>query len=521
MKEQLLKLINETNPKQLSQVIKKNNDLFKIISQCHGLTISEKAYNYLYPNQRICKNNKNKKFNSITQGYRFCGTAKECECAKESVSRAVSNAKQNYSDETRDSINKKRSNTNLEKYGVNNVGQTSKAKRQHKEFYSDKDNILQVSNTIKETKLKKYGDANYNNPLKIKKTLKEKFNVEYLVEKYDNVGFKILSDKEKLTELYNKKSVESIAEELNVHAQTVYRYLNMFGIRDPYKSSEENEIVEFLKSLGIQNIVRNTRKLLQSKKEIDIYLPDYSLAIEYNGVYWHHEDIDHITRSYHSSKYYQCQKQGIELITIFSNFWKSKPKIVKNILINRLGLNKEKIAARKCLIKEIKSKDTRDFLETYHVQGYTPASICLGLYYNDDLVAVMTFSKSRIAIGKTKEGYELVRFASKTRVVGGAGKLLSYFIKNYPNEKIFSYSNNEWSDGKLYKSLGFKLHKEIPPSYWYIKPKEEKLVHRFNFSKQKLVKLGYNKLLTEKQITAQMGLLKVWDCGKKLWILNP
>jgi hypothetical protein len=146
--------------------------------------------------------------------------------------------------------------------------------------------------------------------------------------------------------------------------------------------------------------------------------------------------------------------------------------------------------------------------------------VCLGLYYKDDLKAVMTFSKSRIAIGKNKNGNELVRFASKTRVVGGASKLLKYFVQNYSQDEIYSYSNNEWSNGKLYNSLGFELVKEISPSYWYLKPREEKLVHRFNFAKQKLVAQGYDPALTEKQITHQIGLLKVWDCGKKLWIYN-
>ncbi len=520
MRSRLEKIIAETSSKHISQAIKKDIDLYKEISKCYGSTISEKAYNFLYPTERICKIGNNKKFNSITKGYRFCGSAAKCACAKQSVSDAVSKTKSQYSDIERKKINQKRSDTVLEKYGVINTGQLDQAKQNHKLFYQDVDQVDTINKQIQNTKLEKYGDANYNNPVKIKKSLREKFNTEYLINRHNNPNFEILKDKEKLTTLYEKNSVESIADQLGVHVQTVYRYLNFYKIREPYKSSEETEIVVFLQSLGITNIVRNSRKLLPTKKEIDVYLPDYQIAIEYNGVYWHHEDVDHITRSYHSSKYYQAQSQGIDLITVFSNFWKTKPEIVKNIIRNRLGINSEKIAARKCSIKQIKSGDTKDFLNQYHIQGYTPASICLGLYHQNELAAVMTFSKARIAIGKKKTGYELVRFASKTRVVGGAGKLLKYFINNFSNEEIFSYSNNEWSNGKLYNSLGFELVREIPPSYWYLKPREEKLVHRFNFSKQKLIAMGYDATLTEKQITKSMGLLKVWDCGKKLWVYN-
>jgi hypothetical protein len=520
MKKQLEKIIKETDRKHISQVIKKDLNLLNEISKHYGNTISEKAYNFLNPGENICKNNKSKKFNSITKGYRFCGKASVCECARDSVSENVSKTKQSYSDSIKKKINQKRSQTVVSKYGVENVGQTAKAKLEHKKFYKDKNQVAAVNKKIKNTKFEKYGDKNYNNPIKIKQSLKETYSTDYLIEKYNNSGFETLKNADKLAELYRTKSVEQIAEQLGVHVQTIYKYLNINGIREPYKSSEETEIVSFLQSLGITNIVRNSRKLIPSKKEIDIYLPDYNTAIEYNGVYWHHEDVDHITRSYHSSKYYQCQEQGINLITVFSNFWKTKPDVVKNTIKNRLGINNEKIAARKCVVKQIKSKDTKELLEKYHIQGYTPASVCLGLYYNQELIAVMTFSKARIAIGKNKSGYELVRFASKVRVVGGAGKLLSYFLKNFGNEKIFSYSNNEWSNGDLYRSLGFDLAKEIPPSYWYLKPREEKLFHRFNFSKQKLIKMGYDGNLTERQITRQMGLMKIWDCGKKLWVYD-
>jgi len=520
MKNKILNIINNTNPKKVSQEIKKDEDLYQTINQYFGSTIAEKVYNYLNPNQNICKNNKFKKFNSISNGYKFCGKASVCECARECVSKAVSNTKQMYSEQKKKQINQKRSNTNIKKYGVSNVGQTPVAKKSHFDFYQDSKNIETVNKKVQKTKLLKYGDKNYNNSVKIKQSLKEKFDTDYWIERLENRNIEILHNEQKMKELFEKYSVTEIADQLEVHIQTVYRYLNLYKIKTPFESSEEKEIVDFLRSIGINNIVRNTRKLLPTRKEIDIYLPDYNLAIEYNGVYWHHEDIDHITRSYHQSKYKQCQDLGIQLITIFSNFWKSKPDIVKNILINRLGINKEKIYARKCSIKEIKSKDIKTFLEKYHIQGYTPASVCLGLYYKDDLKAVMTFSKSRIAIGKNKNGNELVRFASKTRVVGGASKLLKYFVQNYSQDEIYSYSNNEWSNGKLYNSLGFELVKEISPSYWYLKPREEKLVHRFNFAKQKLVAQGYDPALTEKQITHQIGLLKVWDCGKKLWIYN-
>ena len=131
----------------------------------------------------------------------------------------------------------------------------------------------------------------------------------------------------------------------------------------------------------------------------------------------------------------------------------------------------------------------------------------------------MTFSKSRMGIGSISEHTELVRFASAGLIVGGASKLLTHYKIANPAETIISYSDNEWSTGHLYKTLGFALDSDVKYSYWYLKPREHKLYHRFSFSKQKLVAQGYDSNKTEALIAKEIGLLKVWDCGKRKWKL--
>lgn len=305
-----------------------------------------------------------------------------------------------------------------------------------------------------------------------------------------------------------------------VHVQTVFRHLNQFKLRDPYKSFEETQVVNFLISQGITNIVRNNRKLIPSGKEIDIYLPDHKLAIEYNGVYWHHEDIAHITKTYHYDKYQQCYDLGIQLITIFSGFWHEKRTIVEKILLNKLNIDSESIYARKCSIIELSARNIKDFLNTYHIQGYTTSSVNYGLMFENELMAVMSFGHQRVGIGAKDSAWELIRFASKVRVVGGASKLLKHFIAQHSPNKIISYSDNEYSVGQLYKQLGFTLKNHVPPSYWYVSPKKEKFMHRYNFAKHKLVKMGHDAAKTERTITREMGLLKIWDCGKRCWQLE-
>lgn len=518
---QLQQLVTTTNPKNISQAVKKNAELFAWVMSFGSTSISENIFKALGNTIPHCASGNIRPFKSLVDGYKFCGKANTCECAKLAVSAKVKTSKARVTSEQQQTINSKRKSTTMEKYGISNVGLLESATMAHSAIYNDVTVTAEISNKIKATKQAKYNNSNYNNIDKIKQTFKEKRDAGFWIDRYPEKGIEILENKDKLLELYNQLTPVEIATQLNVHIQTVYKYLNAHKLRDPFKSADENELVRFIESLGITNIVRNTRKLIKSGKEIDIYLPDYNIAIEYNGVYWHHEDVAHITRDYHYQKYNECAELGIQLITIFSNFWHSKKDIVKNTLRVKLKkFNGPVIYARKCIIQEVDTQSAKLFLNQHHIQGYTPATTRLGLYYQDMLVAIMTFSKSRMGIGSHSKDTELVRFASSGLIVGGASKLLAHYRGLYPTEVIISYSDNEWSTGHLYKTLGFELDAHIRYSYWYLKPREHKLYHRFSFSKQKLVAQGYDSNKTEAQIAKEIGLLKVWDCGKVKWKLG-
>jgi hypothetical protein len=519
MKQALEDIVKNTNPKSISTVVKQHRELYDWIQTAKGATISEKIYNILNPELEVCVLGNNKRFKSLTLGYGFCGPASKCKCAAESVSTKVSKSKKSYTKEQKADISQKRASTNLKKYGVSNVGQTATAIEHRAAVYADKSAVKEIVEQVKQTKLVKYGNEHYNNSNSIKETYKLKRTSGYWINRFPDKNIAALENKAQLESLYLEKTPLEIADQLGVHIQTVYKYLNAHGLREPFKSNDELELVRYLESLGITNIIRNTRKLLPSKREIDIYLPDYKVAIEYNGVYWHHEDVAHITRTYHYEKFQECQQLGIQLITVFSNFWHNKRDIVKSTIAAKLGKLTQRVYARNCKCVIVESAVARDFLNTYHIQGYTPAKITLGLEFNSQLVALMSFSDNRIGIGSRSTDTELVRFASSQLVIGGASKLLNYFRTHYSYNKIVSFSDNEWSTGHLYKTLGFSLEKSIKPSYWYLNSREHKLYHRFTFSKQKLVKQGHDPLLTESQITKSMGLLKIWDCGKQKWVL--
>jgi hypothetical protein len=175
------------------------------------------------------------------------------------------------------------------------------------------------------------------------------------------------------------------------------------------------------------------------------------------------------------------------------------------------------VYARKCVIKEIDSKTSKIFLENNHIQGNVNSKVRLGLYHNDELVSMMSFSKGRVIMGGKKDDWELNRFVNiiNTNVIGGADKLLKYFIKNYNPNKLISYSDIRLFDGKMYEKIGFKKFPQSKPNYWYVI--QDIRYHRFNFRKAQLIKDGYDKNQSEKQIMLDRKIYRIYDCGNIRW----
>jgi hypothetical protein len=282
-------------------------------------------------------------------------------------------------------------------------------------------------------------------------------------------------------------------------------------------SNQELEINEFLKSLGLKTIT-SSRSIIKPN-QLDIYIPSHNLAIEYNGLYWHSEEF--LNKDYHLNKTIECEKQDIRLIHIFEDEWLFKQDVVKSRLMNMLGLTKNKIYGRKCVIKNVTLKESALFLEKNHIQGVVNTSIRIGLYYNEELVSLMCFNKPRLGIGTTYDGYELSRFCNKlnTNVIGGADKLLKYCIKTYQPKEILSYADKRWSQGDLYEKLGFIKSHVNKPNYYYVIGKNRK--HRFGFRKEILRKQGFDtKNKTEHEIMMERKIYRIYDCGTITYKLN-
>lgn len=291
----------------------------------------------------------------------------------------------------------------------------------------------------------------------------------------------------------------------------------------------EKEIASFISGLGSFEVVNHTieNRNIISHGEIDIVVKkngNISLLIEADGLYWHSSNNGK-DKTYHITKTNKCEQLGFQLLHIFDDEWNNKRHIVESRIKDILGVFDHKIFARKCIVKEISSSESKNFLNENHLQGNCNSKVKLGLFYEDDLVSVMTFgAKRKIMNSKSidETDYEMLRYASKCgyHVVGGASKLLKYFERTYHPSSILSYADRRWSHGKLYKALGFELHHIAKPNYWYVNTDHSKRLYRYGFRKSiqhKLLPIFDNSKSESENMLAN-GYDVVWDCGNFVFL---
>ena len=280
-------------------------------------------------------------------------------------------------------------------------------------------------------------------------------------------------------------------------------------------SRAEQDIMKFIEGCNVSVISKN--KDILNGKELDIYIPEKKIAIEYDGLIWHSEKFNKV-RDYHLNKTIECEKQGIRLIHIFEDEWLKHEDIVKSKLKHILGLDTEliKIFGRKTEINTIDRKTAKEFLEKNHIQGYARSTIYLGCFYGNNLVGVMTFKREN----KVGDKWELTRFATDItkHCIGVGGKLFKYFIRNYNPSEVKSFADRRWTtslNNTLYDNLGFKLNKILKPDYSYVVNSER--MHKFDFRKKRLLKKypnkGLNLNMTEHEMCKKLGFYRIYNCG--------
>ena len=154
------------------------------------------------------------------------------------------------------------------------------------------------------------------------------------------------------------------------------------------------------------------------------------------------------------------------------------------------------VFARNCEVRRLEKPIAEAFLDANHRYGSAKCRYCYGIFLRrlsgnemkrwglkgekmpgnsgypavGSLLAVGTFSNARkwMKGGREIRSYEWVRYASLQgipqpdgstkglRVAGGMGKILQTFIADVKPDDIMTYAIAEWSEGDVYRKLGFK-----------------------------------------------------------------
>ena len=363
-----------------------------------------------------------------------------------------------------------------------------------------------------------------------KVSMTEKLTVKY--DEYIKRVKKIHGEKYDYSSI---KKFETLHSKINIicpkHGNfTQFAYDHLAGHGCPscamLESNAEREIYDFICNIvGSENVVKKDRIILEGR-EIDILIPSLNIGFEYNGLRWHSEEFGKDS-TYHLSKTIKCIDKGIKLVQIFEDEYLRHKDVVLGKIRHILGKtnNKHKIFGRKCLVTETNCTVAEEFLSKYHVQGYSKSTVCLCAYYENNIVAVMTFKREN----KNSNKWELTRFASDYNYVccGVGGKLFKHFIKEHNPIEVKSFADRRWTINEgdnLYTKLGFNLDGVLKPDYRYINThKSVERIHKFNFRKQNLNrKYGFPLTMTESEMAKELDYVKIWDCGlyRYIWKNN-
>lgn len=422
-------------------------------------------------------------------------------------------------------IKEKSRDTCIRNYGVEHALQNKeilkKAQEKNEKRYGTKFPIQleHFKQKVKCTNLKKYGVEDFLSSDKVKERIKqtnlEKYGAEHPAS-CDEIQNKI---KRTNLEKYGSENAFASKEiQEKIRQTNLEKYGSPFPIRRFGKT--QKFITDWLNSYDLN--FRSDFKVLEGQ-ELDIYDENKKMAVEYCGLYWHNEDSPQPrNKNYHYEKYKKCKNKGIQLLTIFDDEWNSKQNIIKSVILSKLGIFDIRIYARKCYIKIIDKKTFCDFCDNHHIQGKNSLSlICFGLFYNDELIGVMDLGRHHRKNEKDTLVLTRLCFKKYYQIIGGSSKLFSAVV-NYCKyngvKNIISWSDNRWSDGKIYNNLGFVLQEELGPDYYYVNIKSPK--KRISKQSQKKSNSNCPKDTTELEWARSRGLSRIWDCGKTRWIFN-
>lgn len=373
----------------------------------------------------------------------------------------------------------KRKQAIIDKYGVDNVFKL-------KEF----------QDRIKQTNLDRYG---VDNPGKFPEIItrrmetrmlsniknQEEFNKDFILSKF-------IAD--------NKFDIETCAQYFGLTVYAINYFKIKFGIEYPnlvsVNNTLESEFYQYVQSLTNEEIIRHERKLFDYKMELDIYIPTRKIAFEFNGNYWHSQNIG-APKEYHLWKTQMCKSKGIRLIHIWEHEWVKSKEKCKDFISS---IFKEKVNDENgyaCIVEN-------RYLKTINYNYFDENSIKIMFRSNNKIISIVEF------IEKDKNNWEIVSF---TGDLFNLDQILKCFKSKFNPESISILLDLSKYDNEYFINNGFVLDNLIEPTYFWVKSgniyADNDLVTKFDINKE-----NFNELLNDTKF------LKCYNSGFELLILK-
>ena len=522
-----------------------------------NLSIPEMVAVIIHNQTPVCQYGSRKKYRGLTMGFAYCGRAAQCQCAREAVSESCKRTMAMRSTEDQTRINAKRDQTVQSRYGSNNVSRVEKIKAKREATLLARYGVrsaLELTDLKEAGMVEKYG---VKNPSMLASVIEQRGETYYartgfrhpmhdpdivasiLAQRAEDFGIRVSAGVldfgyEKLISLLpegivclferdeytgrhiNKRWVPYKFQCMNCGTQFVRVLVRPTKLGCPkcksYTSEEENNVADFVQHLGFS--VERTNRTMIAPLELDIIIHEAKLAIEYGGLRFHCEISGERHPRYHIYKLNQCNQKGYRLITIFGDEWLFNREIVESRIRSILGLSKAGVGARKLSITKISWEQSKEFLDKNHIQGAGfPGFVRYGAFDGNILCAIMSFGHSRFRRG---DYIEMLRFCTDGRNHPGiASRLFQQFVSDYSPRAVISYADRRWSEGHLYRTLGFNFIGNSEPGYSYVYPDNEVREHRLNYTKEIIVeKMAGDPQLTEWENMKIFGYDRIWDCGE-------
>lgn len=340
---------------------------------------------------------------------------------------------QNMPQEHWDNALAKRKHTCREKYGVDSVSQVKDVRDRAAATFKSKprEELERMLEQAKQAKIAKYGDASNGKKIsetkksftkerndtineKRRKTVQQMYGVDVVSQRDDikqkassvrlanyysrvilaNCSVEPLFTKEEFiaspfgqlhwrcktcgNEFYAKRY-----EHCSVNMMMLARCLKCYPLNCP-QSKTETCVFDFVKSICNGIIQQGVRNVI-APKELDIYLEDAKMAIEFNGVAWH--SLEYGTpEDYHLQKTIACEQKGIFLLHVFENEWKCKNAQVKAHIERLLHYGMHSIEASECDMCTVCNTEAQLFYRDNSFTAFKKALCTYGLRHNGSLV---------------------------------------------------------------------------------------------------------------------------------------